>query len=54
MSARLSELLKGIATIDPSRDISVSGLSLDSRSLRSGDAFVALRGGSTHGITFAP
>ena len=54
MSARLSELLKGIATIDPSRDISVSGLSLDSRSIHSGDAFVALRGGSTHGITFAP
>ena len=54
MSARLSDLLKGIATIDPSRDISVSGLSLDSRSIRSGDAFVALRGGSTHGITFAP
>ena len=54
MSARLSELLKGIATVDPSRDISVSGLSLDSRSIRSGDAFVALRGGSTHGITFAP
>jgi UDP-N-acetylmuramoyl-L-alanyl-D-glutamate--2,6-diaminopimelate ligase len=54
VSARLSELLKGIAPIDPSRDISVSGLSLDSRSIRSGDAFVALRGGSTHGITFAP
>jgi len=54
VSARLSDLLKGIATIDSSRDISVSGLSLDSRSIRSGDAFVALRGGSTHGITFAP
>lgn len=54
MSARLSELLRGIATIDPSRDISVGGLSLDSRSIRSGDAFVALRGGRLHGITFAP
>jgi UDP-N-acetylmuramoyl-L-alanyl-D-glutamate--2,6-diaminopimelate ligase len=54
VSARLSELLAGIATIDPSRDISVSGLSLDSRSIRSGEAFVALRGGSSHGITFAP
>jgi UDP-N-acetylmuramyl pentapeptide synthase len=46
VSARLSELLKGIAAIDPSRDISVSGLSLDSRSIHSGDAFVALRGAS--------
>jgi UDP-N-acetylmuramoyl-L-alanyl-D-glutamate--2,6-diaminopimelate ligase len=54
VSARLSDLLHGIAAIDPSRDISVGGLSLDSRSIRSGDAFVALRGGSTHGITFAP
>jgi UDP-N-acetylmuramoyl-L-alanyl-D-glutamate--2,6-diaminopimelate ligase len=54
VSARLSDLLKGIAAIDASRDISVSGLTLDSRSIRSGDAFVALRGGSTHGITFAP
>ncbi|HEX3123760.1 MAG TPA: UDP-N-acetylmuramoyl-L-alanyl-D-glutamate--2,6-diaminopimelate ligase [Rhodanobacteraceae bacterium] len=32
----------------------VHGLTLDSRRVHSGDAFVALRGGSAHGITFAP
>ena len=44
MIARLSELLAGIVAVDPSRDIFVSGLSLDSRSISSGDAFVALHG----------
>lgn len=34
--------------------IRVSGLSLDSRAIRPGDAFVALRGSVAHGITFAP
>ena len=54
MSVRLSELLAGIATVDPARDIIVSGLTLDSRQIKSGDAFVALRGATSHGITFAP
>src|SRR6187397_804691 len=35
-------------------DIVVRGLTLDSRRVHSGDAFVALRGGTAHGITFAP
>jgi UDP-N-acetylmuramoyl-L-alanyl-D-glutamate--2,6-diaminopimelate ligase len=34
-------------------DPSVHGLSADSRTLRAGDAFVALRGASTHGLQFA-
>ena len=54
MSARLSDLLAGIATIDPSRDVIVNGLALDSRQIKSGDVFVALQGASSHGITFAP
>ncbi|HST28168.1 MAG TPA: UDP-N-acetylmuramoyl-L-alanyl-D-glutamate--2,6-diaminopimelate ligase [Rudaea sp.] len=44
--------LDGIA--DVAGDIRVSGLTLDSRRVRAGDAFIALKGASTHGITFAP
>ena len=52
MSAKsLRELLDGIAIAS---DIRVSGLTLDSRGVRAGDAFIALRGASAHGITFAP
>ena len=54
MSARLSDLLAGIATIDPARDVIVNGLALDSRHIKSGDVFVALQGAASHGITFAP
>jgi len=49
----LRNLLDGIATLD-GRDIVVSGLTLDSRRVRAGDAFVALQGATQHGITFAP
>jgi len=49
----LRSLLDGIATLEGG-DIGVSGLTLDSRQLRAGDAFIALRGAVTHGITFAP
>ena len=50
---RLDELLRGIAT--PERgNIVVSGLTQDSRSVRAGDAFVALAGARFHGIAFAP
>ena len=49
---RLSELLRGIAT--PANDALVCGLTLDSRRVAPGDAFVALRGGTAQGITFAP
>ncbi|MBS0571227.1 MAG: UDP-N-acetylmuramoyl-L-alanyl-D-glutamate--2,6-diaminopimelate ligase [Proteobacteria bacterium] len=47
----LRELLAGIAAAD---DIRVSGLTLDSRRVRAGDAFIALKGTHAHGITFAP
>jgi UDP-N-acetylmuramoyl-L-alanyl-D-glutamate--2,6-diaminopimelate ligase len=53
VSARsLRELLAGIA--DVAGDIRVSGLTLDSRRVRAGDAFIALKGANAHGITFAP
>ncbi|MDR3386967.1 MAG: UDP-N-acetylmuramoyl-L-alanyl-D-glutamate--2,6-diaminopimelate ligase [Rudaea sp.] len=51
---RLADLLAGIAVPAPADDIVVSGLSMDSRRIRHGDAFLALRGNITHGITFAP
>ena len=35
-------------------ELRVHGLTLDSRAVQPGDAFVALQGGSAHGITFAP
>ena len=54
MSAKsLRQLLAGIATIADS-DIVIHGLTLDSRRVRRGDAFIALQGTSTHGIAFAP
>jgi len=51
---RLAELLDGIVAPAMAGDIVVRGLTLDSRRVHSGDAFVALRGGTAHGITFAP
>ncbi len=51
---RLAELLDGILAPAATGDIVVRGLTLDSRRVHSGDAFVALRGGNAHGITFAP
>ena len=54
---RLGDLLAGIAREDAladARDIVVRGLTLDSRRVREGDAFLALQGGSRHGIEFAP
>jgi UDP-N-acetylmuramoyl-L-alanyl-D-glutamate--2,6-diaminopimelate ligase len=55
MSAmRLDRLLEGIAVSPGPGDIVVSGLTLDSRCVRAGDAFVALAGARHHGIEFAP
>jgi UDP-N-acetylmuramoyl-L-alanyl-D-glutamate--2,6-diaminopimelate ligase len=52
VSARmpLDDLLAGIA---PAPCIDVAGLALDSRTVSAGDAFVALKGGSRHGIAYA-
>ena len=49
---RLDHLLQGIAETKAAGPIVVSGLALDSRQVRSGDAFFALRGTRGHGIEF--
>jgi UDP-N-acetylmuramoyl-L-alanyl-D-glutamate--2,6-diaminopimelate ligase len=57
VAARLSDLLAGIVPERGLRhggDIVVHGLTLDSRRVNGGDAFIALRGSMAHGITFAP
>lgn len=46
----LDRLLEGVAIAPP---IAVGGFSLDSRTIRPGDAFVALRGATRHGLDFA-
>jgi UDP-N-acetylmuramoyl-L-alanyl-D-glutamate--2,6-diaminopimelate ligase len=53
---RLSDLLDGIAgpVVGDVGEVVVRGLSLDSRKVRTGDAFIALKGTVTHGFTFAP
>jgi len=53
MSQRLEQLLHGIADAQGAGDIVVSGLALDSRRVRAGEAFFALRGTRGHGIEFA-
>ncbi|HLI16871.1 MAG TPA: UDP-N-acetylmuramoyl-L-alanyl-D-glutamate--2,6-diaminopimelate ligase [Rhodanobacteraceae bacterium] len=49
---RLDDLLRGIA-LPAQGDIVVSGMTLDSRSVQPGDAFMALAGAKHHGIEFA-
>src|SRR6185312_546518 len=50
---RLDDLLRGIAEVPRGGEIVISGLTQDSRAVRAGDAFVALRGARAHGIAFA-
>ena len=53
MSMRLSDLLRGVIAIDTRLDRDIAELSLDSKSMSPGAAFVALRGHQHHGIEFA-
>jgi len=48
---KLDALLEGIAAAPP---LPIAGLTLDSRGAGVGDAFVALKGGSGHGLDHAP
>lgn len=48
---RLDGLLKGYADAPP---LPVSGISLDSRAVRAGDTFFALRGNQQHGLKYLP
>jgi UDP-N-acetylmuramoyl-L-alanyl-D-glutamate--2,6-diaminopimelate ligase len=50
---RLDDLLAGYADVGPFADVVVRGLSLDSRDVAEGDAFIALQGSRGHGIAFA-
>lgn len=49
-SARLAEILHGDADIPPSRDIPLQGLAVDSREVRPGYLFLAVRGHDHHGL----
>jgi UDP-N-acetylmuramoyl-L-alanyl-D-glutamate--2,6-diaminopimelate ligase len=49
---RLDHLLQGIAETTAAGPLVVSGLALDSRQVRAGDAFFALHGTRGHGIEF--
>ncbi len=48
---KLSELLKGFSVIEGDREI--SGLALDSRQVKQGNAFVAVAGVENHGLKYA-
>ncbi len=48
--SRLADLLHGLAEPGEQADLAVRGLAIDSRCLRPGDLFVALAGGSGHGL----
>lgn len=52
-SMPLSQLLEGLAEVSATLDVRVDGLSADTRDVREGDLFVALRGASSHGLRFA-
>ncbi len=49
----LKELLAGYVGIECLPDIPLTGLSMDSREIRSGDLFVALAGNKDHGLAYA-
>ena len=51
-SMLLHDLLAGQAVLPAGFNPAIGGLSADSRDLHAGDAFVALAGGSTHGLRF--
>jgi UDP-N-acetylmuramoyl-L-alanyl-D-glutamate--2,6-diaminopimelate ligase len=53
-SMLIKDLLAGFAAPGTFGAIAVNGLQLDSRQVGVGDAFVALRGATHHGIAFAP
>lgn len=48
---KLNNLLKNIT--DCNIDLEISGLTLDSREIKAGDAFIALRGHQQHGLVYA-
>jgi len=51
-SMNLNDLLAGYITDDKFNDINVTGLSLDSRSIKKNDLFIAIKGETVNGIEF--
>ncbi len=51
-SQSLAKLLHGLAAVGPAQDIVIKGLSLDSRHVRPGHAFLAVAGRHVHGVDF--
>lgn len=51
-SVNLNDLLNGYITDDKFNDINIKGLSLDSRSINSGELFIAVKGETVNGIEF--
>jgi len=49
---RLTDLLNGLALIPDQSDMPVLGLTLDSRTIVCGDAFIALAGAKQHGLAY--
>ncbi|MDT8409483.1 MAG: UDP-N-acetylmuramoyl-L-alanyl-D-glutamate--2,6-diaminopimelate ligase [Wenzhouxiangellaceae bacterium] len=49
----LSDLLAGLSAEQALPPVMIGGLSLDSRRIRTGDAFIALAGARAHGLEFA-
>ena len=49
---RLSQLLDGIAVVEPAADRPITGLAADNRAVRPGDLFLALSGTTRHGQQF--
>ncbi len=52
-SIKLSELLQGIANVMPEMDCNITSLTLDSREVKAGTLFVALKGTQQHGLDYA-
>jgi len=48
----LSQLLEGFLPVDAQDDVTISGISLDSRMLEEGDCYLAMAGATTHGLQF--
>lgn len=47
---RLSHLLTGLAAVEPTADVYITGLALDSREVQPGDLFLAVPGTRGHGL----
>ncbi len=50
----VSQLLDGLAAVNPEQDREITGLTLDSRQVEQGSLFLACAGGSAHGLEFLP